>query len=517
MSKVTEQLDNIIRNAGWAKAYDGLDDVKKFKGITGIEWMTDEYMKDLSNEARMLWMIAGGTAYPKIGEGEKERPTVTPNTPEQSKVEQDIIERVNKGQTKIILEEGTVANNITIPETAKGWVTVEGHFQDGFAVRNRSPKQAIVKNVGDPVSVIIESDVAKTLTLRGNYTDVYANVQTVTAYEAQMGSILFSPSLEGKGDLSVSANWTDPVNITSYNTNDLSVDNDSDDKVLEKLDIVAPNATVTASGKWGDVTASVGDDTMILRNGFHANSLNVTKGNVRVENCFYEQCADKITMAPGYTISAREYNVDEIKSLTRRAGIYTINGNVEAGGVFGIVGQGNFKYVNNGKVEVSSKTASLFLRPGINVYIYGDGEWVNNNTEGYGIWKSNDEGVLEIHGGTFRAHGHTVYAEKGFIDIYGGNFYSLSDDKRYLLNVYDANYTNGTAGIRVHGGHFFGFNPAASMSEPNGPVSFLVEGKKSVRVSETEYVVVDENDNTLVPWTETEVPSTGTEDNTAQE
>ena len=57
MSKVTNQLDSIIRNAGWAKAFAEMDNVMKFKKITGVDWVTEDFFNDADNEPKLLWMI----------------------------------------------------------------------------------------------------------------------------------------------------------------------------------------------------------------------------------------------------------------------------------------------------------------------------------------------------------------------------------------------------------------------------------------------------------------------------
>ena len=59
-----------------------------------------------------------------------------------------------------------------------------------------------------------------------------------------------------------------------------------------------------------------------------------------------------------------------------------------------------------------------------------------------------------------------------------------------MVNHYTANrrlrhddaYTAGTANIKVFGGKFYGFDPAHSMSEPGGEVSFVQEGYESVEI-----------------------------------
>ena len=50
MSKVTNQLDSIIRNAGWAKAFAEMDNVMKFKKITGVDCVSEDFFYDVDNE-----------------------------------------------------------------------------------------------------------------------------------------------------------------------------------------------------------------------------------------------------------------------------------------------------------------------------------------------------------------------------------------------------------------------------------------------------------------------------------
>ena len=221
MSKVTNELNNIIRECGWAKAYAELSNVEKFKKITGVIWVKDDYFNDADNEGKLLWMIPGGDCFPKIGGGDDPRPDVTPNTPEQDEIQEDIIEKVLNGDTKITIE--GEANNITIPAEATKAITITGAFQDGFTITNLSGKSVTVENTGEAADVIIDADNASSLTLKGNYKKVWANVKTVTASNAHVDSVHFDQALEGKGALSINANWNDPVEVVSYNTNDLNI------------------------------------------------------------------------------------------------------------------------------------------------------------------------------------------------------------------------------------------------------------------------------------------------------
>ena len=514
MSKVTNQLDSIIRNAGWAKAFAEMDNVMKFKKITGVDWVTEDFFNDADNEPKLLWMIASGQAFPKIGDGDDPRPDVHPNTPEQNEIQEDIIAKVLNGDAKITFE--GEANNITIPAGAAKSITITGEFQDGFTITNLSGKSVTVENTGEAADVIIDADNASSLTLKGNYKKVWANVKSVTASNARVDSVHFDQALEGKGTLSVNANWNDPVEIVSYNTNSLNIRNASDATVLEQISITAPNATVTVYGKWGEVIATVGSDTIKLDASFHASILNVLKGNAIVNNCFPMECADEIHIADGYSIMPNTYNVVETKSLIKDAGVYNIDGEVEAYGYFPMFGIGNYKYVNNGHITAKNKDGLLVIRPAINAILEGDGLWENQN--GYGIWKANNAGLIKIMSGTFKAQTHVVYAEKGFIEIHGGEFELVNtEDKKFLLNCFDANYKAGTAGIKVFGGKFHDFDPANSMSEPAGPVSFVADGYKSVQTAENIWEVFPE-DAEVEPWVPTvDTPEQPVDENPAEQ
>jgi hypothetical protein len=77
---------------------------------------------------------------------------------------------------------------------------------------------------------------------------------------------------------------------------------------------------------------------------------------------------------------------------------------------------------------------------------------------------------------TDRSGGELIYCYLGTINIYAGVFKNNGDDKTFLLNCYDANYTAGTAKIVVYGGKFYDFDPSNAMSEPGAPVSYLAPG-----------------------------------------
>lgn len=501
MSKVINTLDNIIRNAGWAKNYASLDDATKYKRITGIVWVNDGILEDAANEDKLLWLISGGGDFLKIAGDEPVRPDVVPNTPEQDALEQNIIEQINAGTKSISIPDGQTANNLTIPETNTNAITITGDFQDGATISNLSNKGITLNNTSsDGIPSIVVDSQGGVVTLKGQFNQVYANTKTIGASGAKVNEVVFGREVEGIGDLSVGADWVDPVTITSFNTNNLTIRNNSDTTVLEHLDIVAPNATVTLYGQWDEVMSNVGDDTLVIDGAAHINKLVVKTGNVLVHSYDINKCIGEIVVPEQYTVKPFEYDIAETASLVKGGGLYKLDdGEVVADGIFGILMSGDYKYINNGHIKAKSKNAALHMRPAVNVVIDGNGVW--ENAEGYCIWKSNNNGITEIHGGVFNGQTHVIYAEKGFIDIYGGEFELINtEDKKYLLNCLDANYQAGTAGIHVYGGKFHDFDPANSMSEPGAPVSFVVRGYKSVQTAENVWEVFPEDAN-VDPWT----------------
>ena len=109
-------------------------------------------------------------------------------------------------------------------------------------------------------------------------------------------------------------------------------------------------------------------------------------------------------------------------------------------------------------------------------------------------------GSLVIKSGVYKSPASVVYVAKGECIISGGFFFGQPDPnqptrsqeeaekypygRNFLLNCYDANYTNGTAAIYVTGGKFAGFDPADNYAEGNG-TNFVVTGYKSVLTDET--------------------------------
>lgn len=136
--------------------------------------------------------------------------------------------------------------------------------------------------------------------------------------------------------------------------------------------------------------------------------------------------------------------------------------------------------------------ANFLLRGTLHLEINGEGA-ITNNAGDYGFWTATEGAKVVINGGTYYAATHVLYAEKGTIEVNGGEFHLTDGDTadkdangnfKFLLNCLDASYTAGTANIIVRGGKFYGFNPAETYGEPNGPVSYVAEGYGSIKIGE---------------------------------
>ena len=88
--------------------------------------------------------------------------------------------------------------------------------------------------------------------------------------------------------------------------------------------------------------------------------------------------------------------------------------------------------------------------------------------------------VINLTGSTTIYHNNRsgaelIYCYAGTINITNGTFRNDGENKKFVLNCYDANYTAGTAKIVVTGGKFYDFDPGNNEAEGPG-TSFLAEG-----------------------------------------
>ena len=129
-------------------------------------------------------------------------------------------------------------------------------------------------------------------------------------------------------------------------------------------------------------------------------------------------------------------------------------------------------------LTTSSAQPAIMARGTQEITIYGKG--TIDSMQGICIEGNGADSIINLTGSTTvyqndRSGGELVYCYSGTINITNGTFKNLGEDKKFLLNCYDANYRNGTAKIVVTGGKFYDFNPADNSAEGEH-TNFLAEG-----------------------------------------
>ena len=167
----------------------------------------------------------------------------------------------------------------------------------------------------------------------------------------------------------------------------------------------------------------------------------------------------------------------------------------------GITAKNNVKLnLNSHDLTVTGLTTSTaqgaIMARGTQVITIG-GKGTIDAGEGICIEGNGADSVINLTGSTSvyrtnRSGGELVYCYAGTINITNGTFRNDGEDKKFVLNCYDANYRNGTAKIIVTGGKFYDFDPANNTAEGEG-TSFVPEGYESV----PSVVVEDEVEHTV--------------------
>lgn len=194
---------------------------------------------------------------------------------------------------------------------------------------------------------------------------------------------------------------------------------------------------------------------------------------------------------------AVEYSVPADGKLTdmlKKSGIIKLTEDVESNTYTGGITSKNITTLNlNGKTVTT--TANTTTNPSIMVRgtqqftVQGSGTL---NANGHIAIEANGEDAVITLGGTSfgrptyvtNREGELIYCYLGTINITNGVFRNDNENKKFLLNCYDANYQNGTAKIVVTGGKFYDFDPANNTSEGEG-TSYVPEGYVSVESTET--------------------------------
>lgn len=427
------------------------------------------------------------------------QPEITENTPEQDVIEENIVSELENATktTTVTVDEGTV-NNLTIPETVSVSSTVKGEFQNGATITTNSSKSLTIDNTSEePIDISIISNNGASVYLKGKYNNIYLNGKSISASLSTYADVYGIIGIDDNvtTDVTLSINFVGEESGVKYlGINNLTI-NDGNTEVMGSPTIYAPNSTVTMNGKYTNVTATVSENTLILKAGFHALSLNVLKGKVIFYGVDIKDFADEIINEKiEYNPYTLEINNTNFNKLTSNSGVYNFAEDIDTnkGVVFGIIANGKYIYnLNNHEVKCGTKSSgSIFLRGSVNLTINGEGKLINN-ANSYGVWVSGKDCVLNVNGGDFEAYTHVLYAENGTINVYGGTFKMLGEPEldskghcKFMLNCLDKSYTEGTAKINVYGGKFYNYNPAESYSEPSGPVSFVAEGYHVVETIE---------------------------------
>lgn len=437
-------------------------------------------------------------------------PTPTENTDEQQATANNIVDTLTgtsgTSASKIVIPEDETLNNLTIPEENQHFVYLSGQCEDGATIVNNSPKgMSISVENEEPISITISGTSSATTTLHGNFINIYTTTPiSMGTGDTVSGTITFAEGYNG--NVSITADFQDGAKIQTMTSGNVTINNRGED--VTSIEIYAPNADVTLNGLSDEVIATVADDTLYIQNGAHVNRLVMKKGNVKIYGFNVEDFIGEY-VGEG-TIEPMSWDVPTeaaVNKMNGNSGTYQIVEDITTGSsiAFGLFGSGQFKYyLNDHTMTIGNKNYSLFMRGNPTIDIYGPGKF-KNGADGYLVWVSGENAVLNIHGGEYEGNTHTLYAENGTINVYDGVFKLTNADTadrdangnlKFLLNCLDASYTAGTAKINVYGGKFYEFNPAVSYGEPNGPVSFVAEGyhvEESVEDGKKVFTVVPDS------------------------
>ena len=419
-----------------------------------------------------------------------------PEKAQQEENTQEIIDELTEsGGGTIEITAGTVAE-IIVPDSITKTTKIYAPLAENVTYETESTKSVYINNTSETPSNIDITSKGTTVYLTGEFGTITSN----TSIKVSSGSVdAVAIDEETAKNVTVNAIFNEDATVYNPTSNTVTISNGNTEQNV-KLDINSPESTVNLNSKWDTVESTVGDNTLYVNTGAKIKKLVVKKGNVVVKDTEVGYHIDEVVNDTEYTVLPVETTVDTwaaFKSAAGDPGTTNLTADVTATNAYvlsGIASSGHAIW-NLGENKVTcgtSSAGSAFLRGSINVSVYAEGEGgVYNNSNSYGFWVSGT--TLNIYGGTYKAYTHVLYAEKGEINVYGGTFECLSEDKTFTLNCLDANYLAGTAKINVYGGKYYGFNPAESMSEPGGPVSFVAPGYKSVEIEEGVWdVVVDE-------------------------
>ena len=141
------------------------------------------------------------------------------------------------------------------------------------------------------------------------------------------------------------------------------------------------------------------------------------------------------------------------------------------------------------------KAWSLISVQSANVVITGDGTLQAKVNDSYAA-DVREGGSLTIENGTLIGNISAVYVLEGALTVNGGDFSvqqkaNGSEPDRFLINLYDANRTAGTAAATITGGTFHGFDPSDNLAEGAG-TDFTPAGMTGMETEEGVWTVVEQ-------------------------
>lgn len=400
-------------------------------------------------------------------------------------------ELTEQGGGDVVITTGTVAE-INIPSSITKTSSVTAPLADNTTYTSESTKSVTINNTSETPSNISITSGASTVNLTGQYDTVESN----TSIKGTNGTIK-SVQITEDASKTVSVNAVFAKDCSVVNPTEQGINirngNASAGGVDPNLTINSPESTVNLYNDWNTVYSTTGDNTLVVGPTAHIYKLVVKKGNVVVNDTKVENRIDEVVNDTEYTITPRTKDCStwsEFKSSASTNGITNLTADISttSGVTLGILATGNYEW-NLADKNIETTSSSLFLVKGLNVNLTINSDGGNIKSGGYAFWLSSVNSVVNIYGGNWEANTHAIYAENGVINIYGGIFSVTGEDKRYVLNCYDASYTSGKAKIIVYGGRYIDFDPANSIGEPGGPVSFVAPGYESVQVEENVWEV----------------------------
>ena len=473
-------------------------------GADALEVISINALFEKSEGGKEEGSESGGT---ESGETEHEvvKPEETENTPEQEQASEDVVAGMTaeSGSTRYATSAESI-NNITVPENATRTGSISGAVQNGATFTNEtSGKSLMVCNTSEePADVSVVTN-GGNVYLKGEYNDIYLSGKSLPVESSQYPNVHGTISVEDTNQpVSVTVNFVGEDCGIDYLGDETLTVSDGVTAVTASPEIYAPNATVEIGGKYDVLTATVSENTLVLKSGFHANKLILKKGNIFVNGTDINDFVDELVVPDGCVITYPEYHVTQ-ESNSKLMGSSPANGKIildtdielTKGRAYSALASGKEVIDLNGHTwrcgdtrATDSNLGSYYLRGGkSDVTIMdsvGGGVFENNHSD-YLIFSNGANVVVNIMSGEYRGYTHTLYSLLGTINVYGGTFKLLDAETaerdtngnlKFLLNCYDANYTAGTARIKVYGGKFYEYNPAVTYGEPGGPVSYVAEG-----------------------------------------